>query len=380
MEFDITQGEISAEGILASMDETIQSSNGQHDPDREAKASLLRELDETEVDPNVEIEDEPMIISLGNACIATIGNISCIIGKAKSKKTYFVSMLMAALLKGGYGKIQAYKVPSKSRILWFDTEQGKKRTQRALRRALKIAEGNSFYSIKSHDLRVKSKDKRLSLIDAAVTIGNPANDIALIVIDGIKDLVSDINDPEEATKVLDWMMDVSATRGIHICTVLHENKGNNQARGHLGTEMINKSETVIAVQKETDLISAVKPEYCRDPEFKSFAFAIDPATGIPSILDDFEVNDNQGPGKKSSRQIVYGIQESSHREIMAKIFGMQREYGYQELLIQAQLNYQEAGFEMGESNIKKAVAKCINLEIIKKDGKPGSKAKYFLNL
>ncbi len=31
---------------------------------------------------------------------------------------------------------------------------------------------------------------------------------------------------------------------IHICTVIHENYGSAKARGHIGTELANKAETV----------------------------------------------------------------------------------------------------------------------------------------
>mgnify|MGYP007001916110 CR=1 FL=1 len=42
----------------------------------------------------------------------------------------------------------------------------------------------------------------------------------------------------------------SETKGIHIFTVLHENKIDNNVRGHIGTELQNKSETVISVRKQ----------------------------------------------------------------------------------------------------------------------------------
>ena len=38
-------------------------------------------------------------------------------------------------------------------------------------------------------------------------------------------------------------------RQIHIHTILHQNKGDENARGHIGTELNNKAETVLLVEK-----------------------------------------------------------------------------------------------------------------------------------
>jgi len=39
-------------------------------------------------------------------------------------------------------------------------------------------------------------------------------------------------------------------RQIHIHTILHQNKGDENARGHIGTELNNKAETVLLVEKD----------------------------------------------------------------------------------------------------------------------------------
>ena len=56
-------------------------------------------------------------------------------------------------------------------------------------------------------------------------------------------------------KALKWTEDYN----IHIVVVLHENPGSDKARGHIGTELMNKAETVIAleVDKYDENISTV---------------------------------------------------------------------------------------------------------------------------
>ena len=74
--------------------------------------------------------------------------------------------------------------------------------------------------------------------------------VGLVVIDGIRDMVYDINSSSESTKVISLLMTWTGERNIHIHTILHQNKGDEHARGHIGTELSNKAETVLQVEKD----------------------------------------------------------------------------------------------------------------------------------
>ena len=49
-------------------------------------------------------------------------------------------------------------------------------------------------------------------------------------------------------------------RQIHIHTILHQNKNDEHARGHIGTELNNKAETIrqVEVDKDDKTISCVE--------------------------------------------------------------------------------------------------------------------------
>jgi hypothetical protein len=53
-------------------------------------------------------------------------------------------------------------------------------------------------------------------------------------------------------------------------------KGDNNVRGHIGTEMNNKAEAVLLIDKSASdpNISEVKPLYTREKESKPFAFTV----------------------------------------------------------------------------------------------------------
>ena len=74
----------------------------------------------------------------------------------------------------------------------------------------------------------------------------------LVIIDGIRDLMLDINSTGESVEVINKMMEWSSKYDLHIHCVLHLNKGDNNVRGHIGTEMSNKAETVLVISKNND--------------------------------------------------------------------------------------------------------------------------------
>ena len=78
------------------------------------KASLIHVTDEFTL--------PPVVLQAGEAIIGTLGNFSVSTGKAKAKKTFNVSAIVAAaLVNGQVLEYQASFPESKRTILYFDT-------------------------------------------------------------------------------------------------------------------------------------------------------------------------------------------------------------------------------------------------------------------
>lgn len=92
---------------------------------RDENNSVLEELLQASLIKADEIyKVPPQIIWVDNSTIATLGNFSASTGKAKSKKTFNVSALVAASLANG--KVLQYRArlpDGKRKILYVDTEQ-----------------------------------------------------------------------------------------------------------------------------------------------------------------------------------------------------------------------------------------------------------------
>jgi hypothetical protein len=344
----------------------------------ELEEEILVKIFRARIDPNAPIEEAPMIASIQETSIATLGNFSAIIGKAKSKKTFFVTLLTGTFLREKMGFLQSYKIPGKKRIIWFDTEQSRYHFTKALRRAIALSNGESFYQIEAYALRSESPADRLKIMDHILRDLNESQDIAFVVIDGIRDLVMDINDPKEATMVLTWLMKVTEEMNLHICNIIHQNKGDNNARGHLGTEIVNKAETVISIQKDSDTISSVWPEFCREIDFKSFAFTVNEAS-LPEILEKYTPERIEQNNRRRTKSQAASSDELQIK-LMAKVFAIKECLGYSELVAEVIKNgYSVFGNTFGSNIAKGLISDCTAKRIIINSGKEGNKSKYVLN-
>ena len=221
-----------------------------------------------------EITVPPKILFVGDCTIATFGNFSASTGKAKSKKTFNVSaMVAAAVTNTTVLNYRACLPEGKRNILYFDTEQSKYHCHTVLERIYKL----SGLSLKQDDprlmfwgLREYTPKLRIAVIDYAL---RKYEGVGLVIIDGLRDLMYDINNGKEATDVMTVLMAWTSVYDLHIHTVLHLNKNDNNPRGHIGTELENKAETVLIISKnnQNNSVSEVRPMHMRDKEFTTFA-------------------------------------------------------------------------------------------------------------
>ena len=104
------------------------------------KDRISRILSESLIKATDTYQTPPQIIWVDNSTIATLGNFSASTGKAKAKKTFNVSALVAASLANG--KVLNYRASlpeGKRKILYVDTEQSRYHCHNVLERILKLA-------------------------------------------------------------------------------------------------------------------------------------------------------------------------------------------------------------------------------------------------
>lgn len=258
-------------------------------------------LNNARIDLKEELAPPPvcwqMIVGANTYDVGTYGNFSLVIGKAKSRKSFFAGIATATALGEGLtlGTYRSFTAPN-STVIYFDTEQGKYHVQKAAKRVCAIIGKPYPENLHVYYLRAHTPAERREIIQHAIyTTPNPA----FVVIDGVRDLVTSINSEEEATAIATDLMRWTEETGAHILCVLHQNKGDTNARGHVGTELVNKAETVLTIEAQDELqVSLVTATYTRGLAPEQFVFDID-ANGLPQPVTNYEAQTKKkNPGKQ----------------------------------------------------------------------------------
>lgn len=312
-------------------------------------------------------EAPPVILRVGDSIVGTLGNFSASTGKAKSKKTFNVCAIVAAAMTGGTVLNYSASLPPEKRgILYVDTEQSKFHCKRVLSRILRLAglsadvhpAGLEFLCLRGFT----TKDRLKKIEDAIYEIDG----LGLVVIDGIRDLAHDINSPGESTDLITKLMQWTDERKIHIHTVLHLNKGDDNTRGHLGTELNNKAETVLQITKD-DFdrdISFVAAMHIRDLDFEPFAFRIND-DALPELVENYQPRQS-GAAKSFDYAEVC---EAKHREALQLLFSEADRVSYSSLIGKLQNSYAAIGHSFGINKAKQLKVFLENKRMIVKEEK-----------
>lgn len=321
-------------------------------------------LSKGEIKATDKITVPPKILFVGDCTIATFGNFSASTGKAKSKKTFNISaMVAAAVTNSTVLNYRACLPEGKRNILYFDTEQSKFHCHSVLERIYKL----SGLSLQEDDprlmfwgLREYTPKLRIAVIDYAL---RKYDEVGLVIIDGLRDLMYDINNGKEATDVMTVLMAWTSVYELHIHTVLHLNKNDNNPRGHIGTELENKAETVLIISKNTmnNSVSEVKPMHMRDKEFTTFAFHIDD-NKLPVLDSSISVT-----VVKSREKSLVSLDNEVHQEILGKVFEENTPTKYNELVDVVAQAYEAAGYKRGMNGIKGLLKLIMSKGIIVKE-------------
>ena len=298
---------------------------------------------ETELPPM-----RPLFQMFGIPCFYR-GELVADCGKAKSGKTFFLSILMAACLTQKALALERFQEDSADggdsgplRVLWIDTEQSQQSTQEILRdRIIPLSAESStpeqdinstFYAF---NLRGLGFDKRQKMVEVAIRTIKP--DIAII--DGIKDLMTDINDAVQATLIMEKLMALAKVQNCCIVCVLHQNKSeqDRNMRGSIGTELTNKAfevfqcETIGDNSDSTDTFKVVHT-YSRKKKMKQKFYYHVNDKGLPEQCTDYREQPRDSQGRFMRKSEVQTDDAVNLADLFSKAFEGRTERPFKEVM------------------------------------------------
>ena len=225
-----------------------------------------------QVTPDKAIDSGKVFLECDGAEIFAEGTMSVLVGGAKARKTFALSLLLEQLTATSDMRFESF---FNGKILYFDTEMSERRIQMVSRR---FTNPDLFTFI---PIRQYSILDRYNIIEQGIAKLKPE----LVVIDGYKELVNDINDQQYATRLTNKLLQWTTEHVCHITGVLHTNPESKKPRGALGTEMMNKCSLTSLVESKGPQ-SRLTPLYSRDKEFKQIMFNIDD-NGNPKMMESY---------------------------------------------------------------------------------------------
>ena len=266
----------------------------------------LRELEAFRITPLKELPPVEFLFRLhGRPCFAR-GELTGLSGKAKSGKTFVCSILMALCFRNEVLSLQRIE-PTRLHVLWYDTEQSDESTKDILCQRICQMTGIQQDQFPSEqfdvfNVRQKPVTERLPSLEVAVRYRKPD----LVILDGLRDLVSDINDGIIAQNVMERLMHLASEHHCAIVCVLHQNKSieDHNPRGWIGTELKHKAFEMYECAKSSERIFTWAQTDTRKYD-------------IPEVLS-FAVNDDGIPYRCTEKQLLEA-QFEAQRKMVAKM-------------------------------------------------------------
>jgi len=199
-----------------------------------------------------------------SAGIVRTSGIVVIQGQKGVHKSRFAEQLASCLIcrkdiHGNFLKLETSEATNF--VVYIDTERN---TAEELPAAVQRMKRNAGYriedklqhfrtiSLKNLDMEEKRQalNDYLQYIRAEMRTAK-VNDNLIVFVDVLTDIAG-INDAEKSISTINYLNQLSEKFGTCFVLVIHENPGSEKARGHTGTEVVNKASAVLSLSKQRD--------------------------------------------------------------------------------------------------------------------------------
>jgi hypothetical protein len=205
---------------------------------------------------------------------ATFGNISLIKGSAKTRKSFAKSLIIACAI-GGKANNYCEEITGYMEGKWIidlDTEQGEYDAWLNATRIPKMV-GAIPKNYLNVQLRDYTPTERRQYLQWLCLESEYRDNLGMVFIDGYVDLVKDFNSLEQSLEFTQELMTFSKQANCHISGILHVNYDSTKGRGHLGTIIEQKCESV-ALVKDMGEYSEFSAMPGRGKKFEPISFEV----------------------------------------------------------------------------------------------------------
>jgi len=215
---------------------------------------------------NLDAAPDPskFILFARNKRLGSCGNFVCITGKPKARKSAFAqAIISAAITQTPQLDFTVVLPPDRRNVILIDTEQDTNDLAVSLSRLKLQAQISSFKDYPGFGVYSVSTLNPGEIINFLNTLLRETPGVGLVVIDGLLDLINDMNDVKECRTLLQTIKIWAINYNILFVTILHQSKSTGFSIGHLGSFTDRKAQAVLSVEKNEDDTSTISAQYMR---------------------------------------------------------------------------------------------------------------------
>ena len=240
-----------------------------------------------------------------SADVGQVGSLTAIKAKPKmGKTTVALAMWTAYYLQAEHDKdtfgFTVTPPSDKPLCLYFDSEQGRRESNEAWRRALKRVGMNQDSTHEDiigtlfcmSDL-TNNIERQALLFDA---MKQSAGSAGAVIVDGVADFVVDVNDAKEVDTFVQRLRTLASDYEMCAVLTIHENPGSDKERGHLGSDLARRAAATLRLEKDrrTGIHTLSIAQNRRGADYLNISFKYDETQGThvsrgvvpPKPLDD----------------------------------------------------------------------------------------------
>lgn len=263
------------------------------------------------LDPGAYPKPEPLVLR-GSVPVVQRGELTVISGPKKSLKTHLHQVLIT--LACGINKI-FHTNSNELKLLTIDTEQNPGLLADQYNHLMDEA-GRPMGQLPDNVKTIweigESPEQILADTMSAVRELRPD----ILVLDGIADMVHDVNDYAESLRLVRKLQKMALDYKMAIVIVIHQNPGTKKERGHLGTILANKTTGYISLSRQGKNVKVSCADGCRGEPFPDFYIRYCRET--QTIVEDSPSGGEAKPAPMSLRRVAPTNKKGSPRRSVSE--------------------------------------------------------------
>jgi hypothetical protein len=258
--------------------------------------SITELLAKRSYNPNYIPNKENIVFTISGKHVGSLQNFCVYSGLPKAgKSTYIAALIASAFVPYDVFSMKLHLPTDRRKLCYFDTESSDYDFFRQINKIKGFCEMSILPDwFNAFQVREDGSGLIRRMIETYLD-ANP--ECAVIVIDGLLDLLVNYNDEKESSLLTKWLKKITKIYNVLLVTVLHQSKSNLSTTGHIGSASDRFAQSTLDIVKEKE-----KNAYVLTSRFMRSDSDFDPITLINfnGIFQQVETEHKTSIGKKAT--------------------------------------------------------------------------------